>query len=87
MARKHEKNEKCKTCIYRGAKMQTAIGCEYILHAGHSRGCSVEECDKYEPGDRLKLPESLRSVMYRDIHLGYFREKTYGRKGGAQRLW
>lgn len=41
------KNPKCKTCMYRAADYYEN-GCDYILVTGHSRGCPVEECDKYE---------------------------------------
>lgn len=47
---------KCKTCRYRaaGADMKNGAGCDYIDLAHHSRGCAVEDCDRYEKGVRLK---------------------------------
>ena len=41
-------NPKCKTCFYKG-RPESDLGCEYILIEGHSRGCSIDECDKYNP--------------------------------------
>ena len=60
------RRSKCATCKYRTElhfptirKGEKPIGCVYILHTGHMRGCSPEECDKYEPGraKRLKNPD------------------------------
>ena len=42
----------CKSCKYRGIKKMN--GCDYIDLVGHSRGCSVEECNVYESGKRLR---------------------------------
>lgn len=46
----------CKTCRYRPDPTMTkrGMGCDYLDLAGHSRGCSVADCDKYEKGDRMK---------------------------------
>lgn len=41
--------KKCKTCMYRGK----STGCNYIEIVGHSRGCSVDECNVYVKGKRL----------------------------------
>lgn len=49
------KNPKCKSCKYRGTNY-IGNGCDYIEFIGHSRGCPVEECDKYE-----KKPRKRRS--------------------------
>lgn len=51
--------EACKTCRYRPDKRmaQRGIGCDYLDLVGHSRGCSVEDCDKYEKGNRVKKNE------------------------------
>lgn len=47
--------EKCKTCRYRQRKRNEITGgCDYISIAGHSRGCSVENCDRYVKGDRME---------------------------------
>ena len=48
--------EACKTCRYRPDKRmaQRGIGCDYLDLVGHSRGCSVEDCDKYEKGNRME---------------------------------
>lgn len=42
----------CKTCIYR--TRESKCGCDYILITGHSRGCTVEECDKYTKGTKCR---------------------------------
>jgi hypothetical protein len=41
----------CKTCIYR-SREEAVNRCDYILFIGHSRGCDVEDCDKYIKGSR-----------------------------------
>lgn len=46
--------EKCKTCRYR-ARADKGGGCDYIEIAGHSRGCDVEDCDRYVRGKRLEI--------------------------------
>ena len=38
-------NPKCKTCYYKTLGSYT--NCDYILYTRKSRGCSVENCDKY----------------------------------------
>ena len=44
---------KCKTCRYR-ARADKGGGCDYIEIAGHSRGCAVEDCDRYVKGKRME---------------------------------
>lgn len=48
--------EACKTCRFRPDKgmAKKGMGCDYLSLAGHSRGCSVEDCDKYEKGNRME---------------------------------
>ena len=46
--------KKCRSCRYR-ARPEQVNGCDYIEHARHSRGCSVEDCDRYVRGRRLKV--------------------------------
>ena len=43
----------CKTCKYRSSrnKGENGNGCDYVVIEGHSRGCNVENCDKYQKGD------------------------------------
>ena len=57
--------EKCKTCRYRADRGE--FGCNYILIEGHSRGCSVANCTRYEKGKRLqvrdKIPWSTKEIM------------------------
>lgn len=48
----HNKNRTlCRTCIYRARDFGVNI-CDYIEIKKHSRGCSVEDCDKYVKGPR-----------------------------------
>lgn len=46
--------KKCKTCRYRQAHYNSTDknkgNCNYIEIAGHSRGCTVEDCDRYVKG-------------------------------------
>lgn len=47
----------CKSCIYRmhrSDRIETGGHCDYIEIAGQSRGCTVENCDKYEKGPRKR---------------------------------
>lgn len=47
----NEDRNACKTCRYRTTKVQEKqnfMKCNYISLAKHSRGCAVEDCDKYE---------------------------------------
>ena len=46
--------KKCRSCRYR-ARPEQVNRCDYIEHAKHSRGCSVEDCDRYVRGRRLKV--------------------------------
>ena len=49
---------KCRTCRYRtrhsNATDKNTGNCNYIEIAGHSRGCSVEDCDRYVKGARME---------------------------------
>lgn len=52
----------CKTCRYRASDYKR--GCNYLLVTGHMRGCSADECDRYEKGAKIKLednPEGSRN--------------------------
>lgn len=44
--------KKCKTCKYRAREDKG--GCDYIEIARHSRGCAVEDCDRYVKGAPVK---------------------------------
>ena len=50
--------KKCKTCRYRQAHNnptdQNKGNCNYIEIAEHSRGCAVEDCDRYVKGAIMK---------------------------------
>lgn len=52
----------CETCQYRACsynKKSSGIKCEYALKpgTGNSRGCAVEDCDKYVEGKPLKAKD------------------------------
>lgn len=44
--------KKCRSCRYR-ARPEQVNGCDYIEIAKHSRGCDVEDCDRYVRGRRM----------------------------------
>lgn len=50
--------KKCMTCRYRQAHNNPTDlnkgNCNYIEIAGHSRGCAVEDCDRYVKGARME---------------------------------
>ena len=50
--------KKCKSCRYRQAHYNPTDlnkgNCNYIEIAGHSRGCAVEDCDRYVKGKIMK---------------------------------
>ena len=54
---------KKKDCKYRGKfhHDDNSGYCDYITHTGHSRGCPVESCDKYEP---VEGPRKRRVSCY-----------------------
>lgn len=49
---------KCRTCRYcqahNNSTDQNKGNCNYIEIAGHSRGCAVEDCDRYVKGAIMK---------------------------------
>ncbi len=54
----------CKTCKFRAAtynQKNSGIKCEYALKSGtkRTRGCDVEDCDKYEKGAPVKAKEEM----------------------------
>ena len=53
--------KKCRSCRYR-ARPEQVNRCDYIEHAKHSRGCAVEDCDRYVRGRRLKV---MRKSVYK----------------------
>lgn len=59
---KKHSNPKCRNCIFRAAK-NAPHGCYYISIVGHSRGCSVKECNKYKSGKRLSHEEYWTRTM------------------------
>lgn len=47
-----------KTCKYRASKYDPNH-CDYALITGRIRGCDPDECDKYEKGERLRVPSEF----------------------------
>ena len=45
-------------CSYRRRLNDYIECCDYIGSTGHSRGCKISECDKYDPG-RVTFPDSM----------------------------
>ena len=58
---KTHSNRKCRTCKYR-AYEYSVNGCDYTLITGHSRGCSVKDCDRYEKGPKIKIKKEITIV-------------------------
>lgn len=56
--------KKCKTCKFRPASAlkSNGAGCDYCDLVGHSRGCAVEDCDRYVRGRKLKV---MRKTGYK----------------------
>lgn len=55
--------ERCGGCKYMGTiggSRSSPKCCDYLLLTGHSRGCSVENCDKKEIGKRRKKRVGLK---------------------------
>lgn len=44
----------CKSCKFRSNRPEVNI-CDYMAITKHSRGCKVEECTKYEKGNRKRM--------------------------------
>ena len=44
----------CASCKYRSARPEVNV-CDYAGIMEHSRGCTVEDCTRYEKGKRLKM--------------------------------
>ena len=59
--------KKCRSCRYR-ARPEQVNRCDYIEIAKHSRGCDVEDCDRYVRGRRLK-------VFRKNMHDSGYRSK------------
>lgn len=43
----------CKSCKFRSNRPEVN-NCDYVAITKHSRGCKVEECTKYEKGNRCE---------------------------------
>lgn len=50
----------CRSCRYRDGLATARGGCNYLSIAGHSRGCSVENCNVYEKGKKATKKEAMR---------------------------
>ena len=59
------KNPKCRKCPYRSAR-PNLNNCDYILIAGHSRGCDVKDCrhwdDKVDKNELARRREIVYSI-------------------------
>ena len=54
---------RCETCRYSGVTA-TLITCDYSLHTNASRGCSIEDCNKYKPlGKRERREIVIRNLF------------------------
>lgn len=53
--------KRCKGCIYRDSQGDRT--CDYILITGKSRGCSVEECNHYQPVFTGSQKRAQRAAM------------------------
>ena len=60
--------KKCKSCRYRQAHYNPTDlnkgNCNYIEIAGHSRGCAVEDCDRYVKGTTRKGAKMTNREAY-----------------------
>lgn len=83
---------KCKSCLYHSTRSDT---CDYILIVGHSRGCSIDECDKYVPDHaarsladyllhKAQLPDLDRRLL--DLYEQGFTDDEIGRLTGRSKL-
>lgn len=50
----------CRSCRYRDRLATARGGCNYLAIVGHSRGCSVENCNVYEKGKKVTKKEAMR---------------------------
>lgn len=49
-------------CKYR-SRFDSQPACAYMLITGRPRGCSIAECNKYDPG-RIRTVSTLEGVRY-----------------------
>ena len=56
--------KKCRSCRYR-ARPDQVNGCDYIEIAKHSRGCDVEDCDRYVRGRRMGRQKVMHDSGYK----------------------
>lgn len=50
----------CRSCRYRDGLATARGGCNYLSIAGHSRGCSVDNCNVYKKGKKVTKKEAMR---------------------------
>lgn len=67
-------NKKCKKCIY-GTHYWGGWGCAYILITDHSRGCPINDCDKYKKGKQLMTKASER-FSYGQLRINGMKKKV-----------
>lgn len=68
--------KKCSTCQYRAAKTDDN-GCDYYLIMNRRRGCPVDNCDRYEPGEKIILKGTIRGASFRPGELRDERNRRY----------
>lgn len=70
------------TCKYGCAKDSSIFAnlCNYILDTGHMRGCSPDECDKYEPRTKERSGKDgfAKLAKYYKGHRGSSTDKSEG---------
>lgn len=57
------KKRLCNSCKFGTVLTGIGVGCGYMLLTGHSRGCEVENCEKYMKGKRIPLPTSEKEIL------------------------
>ena len=50
----------CRSCRYRDGLATARGGCNYLAIVGHSRGCSVDNCNVYKKGKKVTKKEAMR---------------------------
>lgn len=58
----------CPSCIYRGRDRIHENGCDYAYLMDHSRGCTVEECNRYVKGPRIAR---RKDIAYSEARHGW----------------
>lgn len=54
--------KKCSTCRYRAAKTDDN-SCDFYLIMNRRRGCTVDNCTEYKPGEKIQLKTHMKSSI------------------------